>query len=325
MALLLLLVLFSSLLNTTSCIEIANIDPYNGMPLKMEWKYEKSDLDLLCLLSFVYDKNSTVFNITCNDTIYKQFDPDMKSLFSSNNNTHEYHYTHGEQNNNSIDSQSKIVSSNYYKLYNNKNTHISSTVAIAEIIKNKKVALYTGAGISAGIVPTMKELESSLHFYKYHKLLPDFCMFLKKIIKHQDSLLQTMSHFYNACINGNPSTAHYAVAQLVADTKWQLITENVDLLHQKTGLVPILATQSENIAHIQQLCTEVEYILAIGLSEDQSNFLSYFKKFNPTGIIIGCNLVRPDYLSDTDIWLAGDIQKTLPELAHTMSLFTSKK
>lgn len=127
-----------------------------------------------------------------------------------------------------------------------------------------------------------------------------------------------------------PTPAHYAVKNIVLLKNWQLLTENVDSLHQRSG-VEVLGNTSgkmnfdwlmNNIKpeHLKQ----IDFVVTCGLNSDGLGFLASYKKYNPKGKIIAMNLVQPNYLGSDDILVAGDLQETLPDLFEGLSQLLTK-
>ncbi|WCR57911.1 hypothetical protein [Wolbachia endosymbiont of Ctenocephalides felis wCfeJ] len=108
---------------------------------------------------------------------------------------------------------------------------------------------------------------------------------------------------------------------------WQLVTENLDLLHQRSGIQPLGRIDTADKMNFSWLkknikgkhFRRVDFIIATGLNSDEVGLLALYKKHNPKGKIIAMNLVQPNYLGDDDILVAGDLQETLPDLFENLS------
>ncbi|MDN5247888.1 MAG: hypothetical protein QWI36_01990 [Wolbachia endosymbiont of Tyrophagus putrescentiae] len=200
-----------------------------------------------------------------------------------------------------------------------------SVSEISELVSNKNVVFYTGAGISALAVPEMNELMSQFgipHNLNSVDKLTHIIKFIHKVIKEPDKIIIVISNFKEACFYGKPTPAHYAVRDIVLLKNWQLLTENIDLLHQRSGVEPLARIKrtdgidfywlKKNIKskHLRQ----IDYIVTVGLNSDEAGFLALYKKYNPQGKIIAMNLIQPNYLNNDDILVLGDVQKNLPDL-----------
>jgi len=189
---------------------------------------------------------------------------------------------------------------------------------LAEIIKNKRVIFYTGAGISAGYVPTMNQLMNDL---KITEETPNKLEeYITDLITDSESYLKILENFFDKCENALPSNAHNILARFVRKGGQLLITENLDKLHQKTGLTPIVLASHDNYSRgkfserIRKEVLKSDALITIGLNSDESGFLRFYKKLNPRGKIISVNLKNTDYLSDDDLILIGDIQQVFQKL-----------
>jgi len=176
-------------------------------------------------------------------------------------------------------------------------------------VTKKKVVFYTGAGISAAAgIPTMHQL--SLLFPFTHQ-------WIEKSVQSPEAVLRKVDYFYRACHKSSPTKAHWALKQMIAGSPQRLLTENLDQLHQKTGLNP-LCVQTDQIAKeisIEEL-KSIDAIVCIGLSHDAKGLLGWYKEHNKEGKIISIDLKQPSYLNTNDYWLEGDIQKVIPSLVH---------
>ncbi|MBA2655034.1 MAG: hypothetical protein H0U71_08240 [Gammaproteobacteria bacterium] len=182
---------------------------------------------------------------------------------------------------------------------------------LADLINDKQIAIYTGAGISAGVVPTMSALSESLNFAQHQ--MDSFLKFVNDCFQNPDDKITIMNAFYDACTNGKASSAHEAVTRICEFKGWSLLTENVDLLHQQTGVAPLGRDfLSENLTREDFL--SIDIIITIGLQTDESHFLSRFKQHNPRGVIAAINLAKPNYLANNDFLIRGDAQALLPLL-----------
>lgn len=85
-----------------------------------------------------------------------------------------------------------------------------------------------------------------------------------------------------------------------------LVTENVDRLHQKSGIEPIVFAGNDRYsgdAKITEIAQKSNFIVTIGLNSDESRFLKFCKMQNPQGRIISVNLIQTNYLSDEDFYV----------------------
>jgi len=187
---------------------------------------------------------------------------------------------------------------------------------LCTIIQNKKFIFYTGAGISAASnVATMNSLMKSLSLNTQSK---DFFTipFFKEALLHPKNLTDTFAAFCRSAAYSNPTQAHYALHQIAQQKNICILTENVDLLQERTGSNPIHS--HDNLVHsaTDQNLLDIDIIICIGLSRDDCGLLAYYKQKNPHGLIIAIDPRMPSYLSNKDYIVQDDCQVILPALAN---------
>jgi NAD-dependent SIR2 family protein deacetylase len=189
---------------------------------------------------------------------------------------------------------------------------------LAEIIKTQKVIFYTGAGISAGAVPTMGELMNDLGLSQNLKEGRDLQKYVGGIIRNPNHYVEILQEFYDRCKNAAPTVAHTVLARIIRSYHHLLITENLDQLHQKTELDPIVFAGYNKYS--EALKSDVEntnFVITIGLNTDESGFLKWYKANNSRGKIVSINLVDTCYLSDDDFSIKGNAQIIMKQLGET--------
>lgn len=233
---------------------------------------------------------------------------DKKWIFTTNNNKKE----HITRDITFEDAMGIIHTPREIENCNPKNLNIDDAT---NLIKHKKCVFYTGAGISAGVVPTMKELMNNIGISK------NFLSTISKAMDNPENTISVMDKFYNACLFGQPTDAHIATKAILLQKNWGLITENLDLLHQRSGITPLSHNGKDWIrgnVGINDL-KQIDYIITIGLAKDESGFLGWYKHHNPSGKIIAINLTKPIYLDDQDYLVQGDIQKLIPHMKQCLN------
>lgn len=180
------------------------------------------------------------------------------------------------------------------------------------LLKNNNFIFYTGAGLSAGKVTTMHDLEKSLC------LDQGMIQFLIQAYKNKNQINDAFTTFCKQSTESLPTPAHQAITKIAESKHCAIITENVDLLHQRTGINPLFAgSQAMDTLSINDL-QEVKIIVCTGLSHDDRGLLGYFKKHNPNIIFVALNINTPNYLGNTDYLLKEDLQTVLPQLAQSL-------
>jgi NAD-dependent SIR2 family protein deacetylase len=180
---------------------------------------------------------------------------------------------------------------------------IESVKHLAKMIHGRRVIFYTGAGISSGVIPTMNELL---------KDLGDTEQLINNVTKNPEKYIQILNNFFKKCEMAEPTRAHIALHSIISKTGSLLITENIDLLHQKSGDIPLTRG---NFSESHEELADADYVVAIGLSSDESGLLRLYKKLNPNGIIIAINTSKNiEYLSNKDFILQKDAQVIISEM-----------
>lgn len=196
--------------------------------------------------------------------------------------------------------------------------------ACATLIRGAQVLLYTGAGISAGAVPTMNQILERLDLIPQN--LNQRQVHIHSTLNNPEKYHKAMDDFYQACNFGQPTAAHWSLAHLSEKFSWPLLTENLDQLHQITGIEVRNRTSTDSwykqffIEPQSNTLLCFDFIIAIGLSNDESGLLEWYKKQCPSVRIVAINLEQPPYLDDNDLFVKGDAQVVLPEIEkHIMS------
>ena len=185
---------------------------------------------------------------------------------------------------------------------------------LERILKSEKVLFYTGAGLSvASNVPAMKELNELLGLEEGER----FLFSLEKAMESPREFAEKIKIFHNSCLYSAPTDAHYALKDLSLYKSTRLITENLDCLHEASGILPYRI----NAEHLReevggQSLAPFDYIICIGLSFDDRGFLGWYKEHHPQGKIVAVDISQPSYLGDEDFWVDGDLQVLIPELHH---------
>jgi NAD-dependent SIR2 family protein deacetylase len=185
---------------------------------------------------------------------------------------------------------------------------------LSTIIKNHSVLFYTGAGLSlASNVPAMNELQSLLGLEKGE----NFLFSLRNAIENPEELASKIFGFRKACFSSAPTKAHFALKELATLKNIRLITENLDCLHEASGVYPyrIDAKHLRDEVGAESLA-QFDYIICVGLSYDDRGFLAWYKKHNPKGKIIAIDLQQPSYLGDEDFLLVGDLQEVIASIEY---------
>ena len=182
---------------------------------------------------------------------------------------------------------------------------------------NGRVAIYTGAGISAAAgVPTMGQLNDLLGFEERE----EFIKSLGRVVQTPLETAKRVRLFHNACFKSGTTAAHQAISVLTKTYGIPVMTENLDCLHEVSGIQPYRINADEIRREVsQEEACKIDYIVCIGLSRDDRGFLGWYKHMNPKGKILAIDISKPSYLGSDDYLLDADLQEVLPLVREYMS------
>lgn len=274
-------------------------------------------------------KNSEVYFEVCLGTlpdIYSDFIPRMKNKFIGNglgnskqlvfsykikaDGNEEVNILQSNQWEGDPDEYSYLVGER--RVSENASPQYMTQDELGAIIRERNILFYTGAGLSiASGIPAMNELQDLLgletgerFFFPFESVLEDPRSFALKILA-----------FHNACLFSAPTKAHFALKELAVFKNIQIITENLDCLHEASGIYPYRIDAKHLREEVGSVClTQFDYVICMGLSFDDHGFLGWYKQHNPSGKIIAVDLNQPSYLGDEDFLVLGDLQEVIPAI-----------
>ncbi|MDF2577061.1 MAG: hypothetical protein K0S74_545 [Chlamydiales bacterium] len=186
----------------------------------------------------------------------------------------------------------------------------------------EQIVFFTGAGISAAVVPDWQSLQDILGYSNDRDEITNFIEIVKKVDRDPQTYLENVDKVHQAFILGQPTAAHWALKQLTQFTRTVLVSDNIDLLQQHTGLdvlrvhnlEPFYDDSDEKKITVQP--QSIKAVVCIGMGGDRRGFLHWYKQQTQGfGTIIAINLEPPSFLSAEDYFVQGDAQTNLPELA----------
>lgn len=185
---------------------------------------------------------------------------------------------------------------------------------LVEILRDKKVLFYTGAGISiASGVHSMDQLKKTLGIEMSEKVDG----LLRKAVANPQGVVDSWEEFTKAAFEKSATPAHQSLGRLAQKLKSQIFTENVDLLQERAGVkaIHLAAASSWLKRNVRpEWLKDIDAVITVGLNYDDRGFLGWYKENNPNGKIVAVNLSQPSYLGNEDFMLKGDCQKLIPEL-----------
>ncbi len=144
--------------------------------------------------------------------------------------------------------------------------------------------------------------------------------FLLRAVRDPDTNLIALEEFRKKAANLPPTPAHEAIAKLAQKFNGQILTENTDLLHERSGVRALHISGQwlrENVQ--EEWLKDIDAIVTVGLSADDRGFLAWYKQHNPNGKIIAVNPEQPNYLGTNDAFVAGDAQEILPAIEQQIT------
>ncbi|MBX9805839.1 MAG: hypothetical protein K2Y18_08835 [Alphaproteobacteria bacterium] len=187
---------------------------------------------------------------------------------------------------------------------------------LSRYIEAKRVLFYSGLAISPLVLKATEQLMREFGLSKGIREQNDAFAFIKNILSFPSSYIPPVLRFFHVCRTEEPSVAHTALAKIVLQKNWGLLTQNIDFLHQRTGIDPLNPRLpnwlKDNVTETD--LNELDLVITIGLDHDVSGFLGWYKKLNPKGRIISINDKVPSYLDHEGYFLQGDPQILVPQL-----------
>ena len=186
---------------------------------------------------------------------------------------------------------------------------------LCHLLLAKRVIFYTGAGISANAgVSTMAGLKASLGLNQ--QVVDNLT---RAVLREGDKSLLPWKSFCESMFNAEPTKAHVALARIALAKNVLIFTENIDYLHERSGIMPVRPTKQTVLNNIEPNdLKQLDAIICIGLSRDDKGFLAYYKMHHPKGMIVAIDLSLPSYLSEDDCFLGGDLQKIVPNTVEEL-------
>lgn len=187
----------------------------------------------------------------------------------------------------------------------------------ASFIRDHSVVFYTGAGISlASGVNDMSGLLSLLGMSKSCCVSSEYADYVRT---HEQEVLTCFAGFCQKAFTAEPTPAHRAIVTIALSKKVQVMTENFDFLHQRSGIMPFCVSASSVRKQVApDELKSVDALVCVGMSADDRGLLQWYKDQNPQGKIIAFNLEVPQYVGPDDYVVLGDVQKTLPAILASM-------
>lgn len=268
---------------------------------------------------FEYSKGSVTLCIEYEGVLPPSLSEEERLLFRCHHERgiQRYRYTFGAFDP-TPDTTSESSSSQWAKpVYQGQTPQKIGVEKCAEIIHNHRVLFFTGAGISASAgIFTLQNLERELGI-DYSQEVDEFT---KKALHQPEDLVIQILRFYQKARDESPTAAHASLARIVCHKSCQVLTGNFDLLHERSGIVPLRVYLPLEVLHPQWL-KEVDYLICIGMSRDIAHVIEQYKQANPHGYLIAIDKTPPTFLQERDYYLGGDAQELVPQIEKAYTHF----
>lgn len=195
---------------------------------------------------------------------------------------------------------------------------------IAERITGKRYLFFTGAGLSANVVPEWNGLMRLMGYDQKRSDAENLVDTLGAITHRLPELMQGLHDAHCAFISGTPSAGHRAIASMCKLTARPALTDNRDLIQQASGTQAI---------HVNQLtpfnsrpwqppvacdAKNIDGVVVCGMGGDRRGFIQWLKANNPNAEVIHMDLA-PSAQLPANRFIQGDLQTLLPQLQQEVA------
>lgn len=189
---------------------------------------------------------------------------------------------------------------------------VESVKKLAELLRGRKFVFYTGAGVSlAAGVPDMGGLKRGLGVHEEQSAEE----LARQALGRPEELLAKWQEIIAKATAGEPSRGHRALAKLARRYGVQVLTENLDRLHELSG-IRAHHVQATDVGGLipEAALADLDAIVTVGLRTDDNGLIRKFRQLNPRGRVIAINLSAPEYAQAGDALVPGDLHRALAEL-----------
>jgi hypothetical protein len=204
-----------------------------------------------------------------------------------------------------VKENNSLISNNIEIVENTKPTFISIK-ELSNLIKNNKVLFETGAGISYKVIPSLNKIRNIIRT-KYNT---------QTILQNPNNLIIKLEKWFQKIINSKPTSGHRFLQKICRLTDSSIITGNFDVLHEKSGIIPIKVHKYKNYNKDLKLNKKyIKILIVIGVNVDFMEQIETFRKNGTKIIIFALNKSSiPDYVKEDDCIIIGDLHKNLKML-----------
>jgi hypothetical protein len=198
---------------------------------------------------------------------------------------------------------------------------------IAERLTQKRYLFFTGAGLSASVVPEWNGLMALMGYQQTRTDNENLADTLHAIQHRLPALLGGLDAAHHAFIAGKPTAGHQAIAAMGKRLHRPVLTDNRDLIQQGAGLQAVHVNQLTPFSGASQppvAChpKDIDGVIVCGMGGDRRGFVQWLKAHNPQAEIIHMDLA-PSPTVGADRFVQGDLQVLLPQLQREVALQAS--
>lgn len=189
---------------------------------------------------------------------------------------------------------------------------INKPCLLEDFIRNLKLNInncivYTGAGLSEGAgIWNLQQLRKNLFLNNCER-------FIWSIQYSKNEILQLVEQFAVQLYETEPTKNYMILSELQKKYNITIMTENRDILHQKSGHKVITR---DIIKHFPK-CFLNKTLLIIGVSNDHSGFIHLYRSINTDNPVFIVNRDKSiSYIREKDWFFAGDLNEFFESLSN---------
>lgn len=194
---------------------------------------------------------------------------------------------------------------------------------IAQRLTSKRYLFFTGAGLSASVVPEWNGLMALMGYQQTRPDHENLADTMHAIRHNLPALMGALDAAHHAFVTGNPTAGHQAIAALSKRLHRPVLTDNRDLIQQNAGVQAVHVNQLTPFSgafHPPLSCdpSGIDGIVVCGMGGDRRGFVQWLKAHNPHAEIIHMDLA-PSPSMGADRFIQGDVQQLLPQLQQEVA------
>ena len=136
------------------------------------------------------------------------------------------------------------------------------------------------------------------------------------ILEKPELIIKKLEKWFQKVINSEPTMGHIYLEKICNKIDSSIITGNFDILHEKSGIIPIKVHKFEKFNdQIIKNGKFIKLLVVIGISIDFRKIIEDFRKNGTKIVIFAYNEMSiPHFVKDDDYVIIGDLHKNLKKL-----------